>query len=61
MLERFPRKVLDDSSWRPRMPGVLRALIEFSGAEQGLTRELIDETLICVTDHEPEYLRTIED
>lgn len=55
----FPRKVVADADLLTKLPALLRAFIRFSHAEQGLRRELTDETLASVTRWEGEYQRLI--
>lgn len=61
MLDWLPRKASLASAEIAAMPGVLRAMIRFSGARKGLSDSDIAETLAAIDSFEAEFLTAMTD
>lgn len=59
LLDWLPRKVIAEPAYLAKAPTLLRAFVSYSHQRQGVRRELTQQTLAAVGEHEPEYQRTI--
>ncbi len=59
LLDRIPRKIVDDPEHLAAAPALLRAFIRFCHQERGVRTELTEQTLAAVDAFEPEYQQLI--
>src|SRR4029079_328165 len=59
LVDRVPRKVVEDAKVLSKLPHVLRAFVRYAYDVRGLRPALLDEALEAVDRWEPEYQRLI--